>query len=492
MSKELLLIVDAVANEKAVPREAIFDALETALAAAKRKQLAPEEARIRVEVDRKDGSYQAWRQWEVVEDDAIMEDPARQLRLMDALDEFEGDIEAGDVLETPIEPPELGRVAAQTVKQILVQRVRDSERDIVRAAWADRVGEMVMGTVKRFERGVAYIDLGGNAEGAIARNHQIPGEKLRVGHRVRSVLVAVNDQAKGPPLTLSRTDPALMVELFRMESPEVGQGIVEIKACARDPGQRAKIAVLSHDKRVDPIGACIGMRGARVQAISNELNGERVDIVLWNDNDAQFVVSAMAPAEIEKMLINEDLHTVDLAVNADRVALAIGRGGQNIRLASRLTGWQLNLMSVEDFDAKAQADIQMTINHFSEALDVDHELAGLLAENGFTSIEEIAYVPVGELLAVEGFDDEIVEELQARAREVLLDQALMNEENIERSDLFALEGMTEAMVQALGERGVMDQAALADLAVDEILDIEGMDEALAGKLIMAARQPLFA
>lgn len=491
MSKELLLIVDAVAHEKAVPRQAIFEALESALAGAKRKQLGPDDAWIRVDIDRHDGSYRAWRCWEVVENDAVMDDPARQIRLMDALDETDGDIAPGDTMEHEVDPPELGRVAAQTVKQILVQRVRESEREMIREQWAGRVGEMLLGTVKRFEKGQAYLDLG-TAEAVIPRNWMIPGEKLRVGNRVRGVLVEIDAQAKGPQLRVSRTDPALMVELFALEVPEVGQGVVEIKACARDPGQRAKIAVLSHDKRQDPIGACIGMRGSRVQAISNELGGERVDIVLWDESPAQFMVNAMAPAEIEKMVINEDNHSADLAVRGEKLALAIGRGGQNIRLASRLTGWTLNIMSTEDLDAKEAGEVRLIVEAFARDLEVDMEIAELMAEAGFTTLDEVAHVPVGELLAIDGFDDDIVEELRQRATDALLINALQAEETSEDSDLDEIEGLDAQIREALLQIGIHEREALAELSVDELAGVGGLDEEAAGKLIMQARAPWFA
>lgn len=492
MSKELLLIVDAVAHEKAVPRQSIFQALESALAGAKRKQLAPEDAFIRVRINQDDGSYRAWRCWEVIGNDAVMDDPARQIRMMDALDEIEGAVEVGDVIEHEVDPPQLGRVAAQTVKQILVQRVRESEREIARAQWSNRIGEMVLGTVKRFEKGQVYLDLG-SAEAVIPRNLMIPGEKLRVGHRVRGVLVEIDAQAKGPQLKVSRIDPLLMTELFALEVPEVGQGVIEIKACARDAGQRAKIAVVSHDKRLDPIGACIGMRGSRVQAISNELNGERVDIVLWDENPAQFLVNAMAPAQIEKMVLNEEKQSADLGVDGQKLAMAIGRAGQNIRLASRLTGWSLNVMSLEDLDAKATAEFEQVVEDFTRDLDVDREIAVLLAEEGFTTLDEIAYVSSAELLAIDGFDEEIVDELRSRATDALVVRELRVEEaEVESGDLDDVEGISPQIREALFHIGVSNREALAELSVDELAGVGGLDEGDAGKLIMQARAPWFA
>jgi len=345
MSKELLLVVDAVANEKGVPRDVIFEALEAALASAAKKRYVDQDVVARVAIDRKDGSYETFRRWEVVADDVVMESPDRQIRLMDAVDEADG-VDVGDWIEEQIENPEFGRIAAQAAKQVIVQRVREAERQQVVDAWKDRVGELVTGVVKRAERGNIYVDLGGNAEAFIPKDKGIPRDVLRTGDRVRGYLYEVRSEPRGPQLFISRGAPEFMIELFKLEVPEVGQGLVEIKACARDPGDRAKIAVLAHDTRTDPIGACIGMRGSRVQAVSNELNGERVDIVLWNDNPANFVINAMAPAEVQSIIVDEEKHSMDLAVAEDRLAQAIGKGGQNVRLASRLTGWQLNVMTV--------------------------------------------------------------------------------------------------------------------------------------------------
>ena len=494
MSKELLLVVDAVANEKGVPREVIIEAIEAALASAAKKRYPEQDVAIRVVVDPKDGSYETFRRWEVVADDVVMESPDRQLRLMDAVDESEG-VEVGDFIEEQIENAEFGRIAAQAAKQVIVQRVREAERQQVVDAWKDRVGELVNGTVKRVERGNIYVDLGGNAEAFIPKDKGIPRDILRTGDRVRGYLYDVRSEPRGPQLFISRAAPEFMMELFRLEVPEVGQGLVDIKACARDPGDRAKIAVLAYDNRTDPIGACIGMRGSRVQAVTNELNGERVDIVLWSDNPAQFVINAMAPAEVQSIIVDEDKHSMDLAVAEELLAKAIGKGGQNVRLASRLTGWQLNVMTADQVQAKSEAEQAVARQLFVDKLEVDEEIAGILVAEGFSTVEEIAYVPVGELLAVEGFDEDIVEELRARARDALLNEALAAEEELDEhqpaEDLLTLEGMDEATAYVLASRGVRTREDLAELAVDEITDIEDMDEARASALIMEARKHWF-
>ncbi|ALN57524.1 MULTISPECIES: transcription termination factor NusA [Lysobacter] len=494
MSKELLLVVDAVANEKGVPREVIFEAIEAALASAAKKRYHDEDVLVRVSIDQKDGSYETFRRMEVVADDVVMESPDRQIRLMDAVDEVEG-VEVGDYIEEQIENPEFGRIAAQAAKQVIVQRVREAERAQVVDAWKDRVGELVTGIVKRVERGNIYVDLGGNSEAIIPKDKGIPRDVLRAGDRVRGYLFDVRTEPRGPQLFISRAAPEFMMELFKLEVPEVGQGLVSIKACARDPGDRAKIAVLAHDNRTDPIGACIGMRGSRVQAVSNELNGERVDIVLWSDNPAQFVINAMAPAEVQSIIVDEEKHSMDLAVAEERLAQAIGKGGQNVRLASRLSGWQLNVMTQDQVTAKSEAEQNAARQLFQDKLEVDEEIAGILVSEGFSTVEEIAYVPVGELLAVEGFDEDIVEELRARARDALLNEALAAEEELDEhqpaADLLELAGMDEALAFTLASRGVVSRDDLADLATDELTDIEGVDEERAAALIMEARKHWF-
>jgi N utilization substance protein A len=494
MSKELLLVMEAVANEKGVPRAVIIEAMEAALASAAKKRYHEQDVSMRVAIDPKDGSYETFRRWEVVADDVVMESPERQIRLMDAIDEKEGAV-VGDYVEEQVENAEFGRIAAQAAKQVIVQRVREAERAQVLDAWRDRVGELVNGIVKRVERGNVFVDLGGNAEAFIPKDKAIPRDVLRPGDRVRGYLLDVRAEQRGPQLFISRTAPEFMIELFKLEVPEVGQGLVEIKAAARDPGDRAKIAVLAHDHRTDPIGACIGMRGSRVQAVSNELNGERIDIVLWSDNPAQFVINAMAPAEVQSIIVDEEKHSMDLAVAEDKLAQAIGKGGQNVRLASRLTGWQLNVMTQDQVTAKSEGEQTAARQLFMEKLEVDEEIAGILVAEGFSTVEEIAYVPAAELLAVEGFDDDIVEELRARARDALLTAALAVEEEIEdhkpADDLLSLEGMDEGLAYTLAGRGIVTRDDLADLATDDITDIEGMDADRAAKLIMAARQHWF-
>src|SRR6478735_4718191 len=492
MSKELLLVVDAVANEKGMPESVILEAIEAALAPAAKKRYPEQDGLVRVSIDPKDGAYETFRRWEVVADDVVMESPDRQIRLMDAVDESEG-AEVGDYVEEQIENPDFGRIAAQAAKQVIVQRVREAERAQVVDAWKDRVGELVTGVVKRVERGNVYVDLGGNAEAFIPKDKGIPRDVLRAGDRVRGYLYDVRTEPRGPQLFISRAAPEFMIELFKLEVPEVGQGLVEIKACARDPGDRAKIAVLAHDHRTDPIGACIGMRGSRVQAVSNELNGERIDIVLWNDNPAQFVINAMAPAEVQSIIVDEEKHSMDIAVAEDKLSQAIGRGGQNVRLASKLSGWQLNVMTQDQVAAKSEAEQETARALFQEKLEVDAEISAILVQEGFTTVEEIAYVPTAELLAIEGFDEDIVEELRARARDALLTEALAVEEEIEdhkpSDDLVAVDGMNEELAYALAQHGVATRESLADLATDELMEfgIDGMDEDRAAALIVAAR-----
>ncbi|MBP6627304.1 MAG: transcription termination/antitermination protein NusA [Arenimonas sp.] len=486
--------MEAVANEKGVPRAVIIEAMEAALASAAKKRYHEQDVSVRVAINPKDGSYETFRRWEVVADDVVMESPERQIRMMDAVEEKEG-AEIGDFVEEQVDNAEFGRIAAQAAKQVIVQRVREAERTQVLEAWRDRIGELVNGIVKRVERGNVFVDLGGNAEAFIPKDKAIPRDVLRPGDRVRGFLLDVRAETRGPQLFISRTAPEFMIELFKLEVPEVGQGLVEIKAAARDPGDRAKIAVLAHDHRTDPIGACIGMRGSRVQAVSNELNGERIDIVLWSDNPAQFVINAMAPAEVQSIIVDEEKHSMDLAVAEDKLAQAIGKGGQNVRLASRLTGWQLNVMTQDQVTAKSESEQASARQLFMDKLEVDEEIAGILVAEGFSTVEEIAYVPAAELLAVEGFDDDIVEELRARARDALLNEALAVEEGIEdhkpAEDLLSLDGMDEALAYTLAARGVVTRDDLADLATDDITDIEDMDAERAAKLIMAARQHWF-
>lgn len=493
MSKELLLVAEAVANEKGVERDVIFDALEAALASAAKKRYE-EDVAMRVSIDRNTGDYETFRVWEVVADDVVMESPDRQIRLMDAVDE-KPDAAVGDFIEEQVENVGFGRIAAQAAKQVILQKVREAERALVVEAFKDRIGELLTGTVKRVERGSIVIDLGGNAEGFIPREKAIQRENLRVGDRVRGFLYEVRSEPRGPQLFISRTAPEFMMELFRLEVPEISQGLVEIMGCARDPGDRAKIAVRAHDNRTDPIGACIGMRGSRVQAVSNELNGERVDIILWSENPAQFVINAMAPAEVLSIIVDEEKNSMDIAVAEDKLSQAIGRGGQNVRLASRLAGWHLNVMTEKQVREKSEAEQEAARQLFVERLEVDAEIAGILVQEGFSTIEEIAYVPEGELLAVEEFDADIVAELRSRARDALLTQMIAVEEELEANrpadDLLDLDGMDESVAYALAARGIVSREDLAEAAVDEIADIEDVGEERAGELIMAARAHWF-
>ena len=492
MSKEVLLVVESVSNEKGVPASVIFEALELALATATKKRYE-DDVDLRVEINRHNGSYETFRRWTVV-DDEHFEDPAHQLAL-DQAQERNPDAKLGDVFEEKIESIEFGRIAAQTAKQVIVQKVREAERAQVVEAYRDRLGEIISGTVKKVTRDSVIVDLGNNAEALLAREDIITRETFRVGARVRALLKEIRTENRGPQLILSRTAPQMLIELFRIEVPEIAEGLIEVMGASRDPGSRAKIAVRSKDKRIDPQGACIGMRGSRVQAVSGEIGGERVDIVLWDENPAQFVINAMAPAEVAAIIVDEDAHAMDIAVAEDNLAQAIGRGGQNVRLASQLTGWTLNVMTEADIQAKQQEETGDILRSFIEELDVDEELAQVLVEEGFTSLEEVAYVPMEEMLGIEGFDEDIVNELRTRAKDRLLTKAIANEEKLADAqpadDLLALEGMDKELAVELAVRGVITREDLAEQSIDDLLDIDGIDEERAGKLIMAARAHWF-
>ena len=495
MSKEILLVVDAVSHEKDVPKDVIFDAMEAALASATRKKHGGD-IEARVSIDRDTGEYETFRRWEVVPDPdgEPLEAPERQITLS-AAKELDASLEIGGFVEEPIESVLFGRIAAQTAKQVIVQRVREAERAKIVEAFEGREGELVTGIVKKAERGTIVLDLGGNAEALIPRDHVIPRESVRPGDRLRGILYQVRSEPKGPQLFVSRTIPELLIELFKLEVPEVGEGTVEIMAAARDPGLRAKIAVRTNDSRVDPVGACVGMRGSRVQAVSNELNGERVDIIPWEQNPAQFVINAMSPADVVSIVIDEDAGAMDVAVKEENLSQAIGRGGQNVRLASQLTGWELNVMSEEAAAAKSEEEGQRLVNEFMEALNVDENVAAVLAEEGFTNVEEVAYVPVEELQAIAEFDEELVEILRERAREALAARATEAGEDLDAvpaEDLLAMEGMDEGLAYALARRGVVTMDDLAEQSVDELMEIDGMDEEWAARLIMKAREPWFA
>ena len=494
MSKEILLVVDAVSNEKGVSKDIIFEALEAALASAARRR-SDQEIDVRVAIDRGTGEYETFRRWEVVEDDAVIELPETQLTVTQAREQ-DPELEVGDFIEEPMDNPEFGRIAAQTAKQVIVQRVREAERAQVVEAFQGREGELVNGIVKRIERGNVFLDLGGNAEAFISQRHMVPGETVRPGDRLRAYLFEVRSELRGPQLFASRTLKEFLISLFELEVPEIGQGLITIMGGARDPGRRAKIAVRSNDHRTDPIGACVGMRGSRVQAVSNELAGERIDIILWNDNPAQFVVNAMAPAEVSSIVVDEESNSMDIAVEEPNLSQAIGRGGQNVRLASELSGWILNVMTIEDAEKKGEAESQKQVEVFMERLDVGEDVASILVQEGFSSVDEIAYVPESELLEIEEFDEDMVNELRRRARDSLLTQLIAKEEVLDENrpaeDLLTLEGMSERLAYRLAERGVRTQEDLAELAVDELLDVDDMSQEVAAALIMAAREPWFA
>ena len=494
MNKEILLVVDAVSNEKGVSKNIIFEAIEAALATATKKR-HPEGVDVRVAINRETGDYQTFRCWQVMEDAAEDLQPDSQVRLMDALD-IQPDISVGEYIQEPMESVSFGRIAAQTARQVIVQKVRDAERAQVVDAYNERCGGLVTGIIKRVERGSIILDLGGNAEALIGREEMIPREAVRPGDRVRGYLREVRAEARGPQLFVSRTAPELVIELFKLEVPEVGEGLIEIKGAARDPGLRAKIAVKSNEPRIDPVGACVGMRGSRVQAVSSELAGERIDIILWDENPAQFVINAMSPAEVISIVVDEEAHSMDVAVAEDQLSQAIGRGGQNVRLASQLTGWELNVMTEAQADEKSEAETETLQNLFREHLDVDEDVAGILVQEGFSSIEEVAYVPIQEMLAIEEFDEDLVEELRNRAKDVLLTRAIAKEEKLgvpqPLQELLEIEGMDADLAAVLAERGIVTMEDLAEQAVDDLVDIEGVDSERASKLIMTARAPWFA
>jgi N utilization substance protein A len=495
MSKEILMVVDAVSNERGIAKEVIVNALESALAAATKKRYT-DEVDVRVAIDRNTGDYTTFRRWQVLEDDAEIENPEAQIPLTEARAK-KPDVQAGDYIEEQIESVEFGRIAAQTAKQVIIQKVREAERAHIIAQFENRVGELLTGVVKRIDRGNVILDIGGNAEALLPREELIPRESVRPGDRIRVYLRQVRSETRGPQLLVSRTAPELLIELFRLEVPEVGEGLIEIVSAARDPGSRAKIAVKTNDERIDPVGACVGMRGSRVQSVSNELAGERIDIILWDENPAQFVINAMSPAEVESIVVDEESGSMDLAVKEEHLSQAIGRGGQNVRLASQLTGWELNIMTEAQAEQKSEAEAEALRRMFMEQLNVDEEIAQIIVQEGFSSIEEIAYVPTKELLEIEEFDEDIVQELRERARDVLLARAIAGGGEggngaAEQNALLQLEGMDAELLEKLMAMGITSQEDLAEQAVDDLMEIEGMDRERASRLIMAARAPWFA
>jgi len=494
MNKDILMVVDAVSNEKGVDTEIIFEAMEAALASATRKRYS-EDIDVRVSINRESGAYDTFRQWLVFLDESDeLEFPERELRMLDAVD-VDPEAEPGGYVEVPIDSVEFGRIAAQTAKQVIVQKVREAERAKVVAEYTERMGELLSGIVKRVDRNGVYIDLGNNAEGFIPREDMIAREPVKPQDRLKAILREVRAEQRGPQLFLSRTVPEFLLELFKLEVPEVGQGLIDILGAARDPGLRAKIAVKSNDSRIDPVGACVGMRGSRVQAVSNELAGERVDIILWDENPAQFVINAMSPAEVTSIVVDEESHSMDVAVDEDKLSQAIGRGGQNIRLASELTQWELNVMTEADADEKGDREAKELLAMFQKQLDVDEVVALILVQEGFSSIEEIAYVPAAELVAIDEFDEGIVDELRNRARDVLLTQAIVSEEIIDEvepaDDLLELEGMDRALAFVMASKGIVTREDLAEQSVDELTEIEGLEDERAGELIMTARAHWF-
>lgn len=490
MSRELLLLVDALAREKNVPKDVVFGALEMALGSATKKRFN-EEVEVRVAVDRETGDYEAFRRWQIVADDAV-EFPGHQIAISDALKQY-NDVSVEDFIEEALEPVAFGRIGAQAAKQVILQKIRDAEREQILQDFLARNDKLVTGTIKRMERGNAVIE-SGRVEAILPRDQMIPKENLRVGDRCRAYLLKIDRTLRGPQLVLSRTAPEFIIELFRLEVPELEEGLLEIKSAARDPGVRAKIGVHSNDRRIDPIGTCVGMRGSRVQAVTQELAGERVDIVLWSADPAQFVIGALAPAEVLSIVVDEERHAMDVVVDEENLAIAIGRAGQNVRLASELTGWHINLMTEEESQRKTEEESTSIRQLFVEKLDVDEDVADTLIQEGFSTLEEVAYVPTNELLEIDGFDETVVNELRSRARDALLVQAIQSEESIEGvdPDLLGLEGMDSELAARLSQKGIRTRDDLADLAVDDLVEMFEMDADRAKELIMKARAHWFA
>jgi N utilization substance protein A len=490
MSREVLLLVDALGREKNVDKEIVFGALELALASATKKRFH-EDVDVRASVDRASGEFSFFRRWQVMNDGEAIEEPSRQIALSEARKE-NPELQAGEFIEKPLGGLEVGRIGAQTAKQVILQKIRDAEREQILNDFLARKEHLVTGVIKRMERGNAIIE-SGRLEAVLPRDQMIPKENLRVGDRARAYVWKIDRVARGPQLVLSRTAPEFIVRLFELEVPELEDGLLEIKAAARDPGSRAKIAVHSNDRRIDPIGTCVGMRGSRVQAVTSELAGERVDIVLWAEDPAQFVINALAPAEVSKIKVDEESHSMDIVVDEENLAQAIGRTGQNVRLASELTGWELNLMTLEESQKKSEEEAVRVRTMFMDKLDVDEEVAGILVEEGFNTLEEVAYVPISEMQEIESFDEATVNELRSRARNALLTQAIASEEQVEHDieDLMKVEGMDNDTARVLAAKGVPTQEALADFATDDLVELTGFDAERAKQLIMAARAPWF-
>ena len=489
MSRDILLLVDALAREKNVARDIVFAALESALASATKKRIH-DDADVQVVIDRDSGDYTSVRRWLVMPDDEVTNDEA-EMGIIDAR-ELDPAIECGDYIEEALEPIDFGRIGAQAAKQVILQKIRDAEREQVLNDFLERKEFLVSGSIKRMERGNAIIEVG-RLEAVLPRDQQIPRENLRVGDRVKAYLLKIDRGARGPQLVLSRTAPEFLMKLFELEVPEIEDGLLELKACARDPGLRAKIAVKSNDQRIDPIGTCVGLRGSRVTAVRNEIGGEQIDIIVWAADPAQFVVAALQPAEVVSIVVDEDAHAMDVVVDENNLAIAIGRSGQNVKLASELTGWTINLMSEQESAEKTAQEQQGLRALFMEKLDVDEEIADILIEEGFSSLEEIAYVPLAEMLEIDAFDEDTVNELRNRARNVLLTEAIVTEEQLENvaDDLLGLDGMEKSLAARLAQHGVRTRDDLADLAVDELVEMVGIDEEKAKALISVARAHWF-
>ena len=496
MGKEILQVIDSVSLEKSVDPEIIIDALEVALASATKKRYH-EEAEFHVNIDRESGEYDTFRVWEIVEPGELEIEYTPNAHISVHSEQAkELGLGVGEFHRIPVESVEFGRIAAQTAKQVIVQKVREAERARVVAEYEPLVGQLISGTVKKVGRDNVIVDLGNNAEGILLREHLIPRENFRINDRLRAILLEIRPEMRGPQLILTRTSPKVLIELFKIEVPEIAEDVIEIRAAARDPGSRAKIAVMTNDGRIDPVGACVGMRGSRVQAVSGELAGERIDIVLWHDNVAQLAINAMAPAEVESIVLDEDAHSMDIAVEEDNLAQAIGRGGQNVRLASEMTGWTLNIMTIDEQIAKQEEEAEKLMALFKDALDIDEDVAAALVEEGFTSLEEVAYVPLEEMVSIEGFDEEIVEELRNRAKDALLTRAIADEESLgdnkPQEDLLTMDGMTEQLAYTLARASVCTMEDLAELSVGDLTDIdESLTDEEAAALIMTARAPWF-
>jgi N utilization substance protein A len=490
MNREMLMLVDAISREKSVDRDVVFGAVEAALAQATKK-LNGGEVDIRVAVDRDTGDYETFRRWLVVPDEAGLQNPDAEEMLSDALDRI-AEIEVGDFIEEPVASVPIGRIGAMAAKQVILQKIRDAERETLLNDFLSRGDKVFVGTVKRLDKGDIIVE-SGRVEGRLKRSEMIPKENLRTGDRVRAFIAGIDTAARGPQIMLSRSAPGFMMELFAQEVPEMEQGLLEIKSCARDSGSRAKIAVVSHDKRVDPIGTCVGVRGSRVNAVTNELAGERVDIVLWSDDPAQFVIGALAPANVQSIVVDEEKHAMDVVVDEENLAIAIGRGGQNVRLASELTGWRINIMTAEESQAKQAVESDSIRKLFVDKLDVDEEVADILIAEGFSSLEEVAYVPLQEMLEMDAFDEDTVHELRTRAKDALLTLEIAREENVEAvsQDLRDLDGLTPELIAKLADGGVNSRDDLADLAVDELVEMTGIDDEAAKALIMKAREHWF-